>query len=255
MLRFFRYMVFPVVFMAILSSIPVHAQGNILRVAFNELPPWKVLDDYGAPDGIDVRLLELVAERMGLEIQYAQYPFKRGLHLLEVGEIDMMTGVLRRPEREEYLHFVEPPYKAFSNKAFYVRRGEEGRITRHEDLHSLRVGTRFGANYYPRFDNDPDIEKENVGTLALSVKMLLAGRIDAFVLTESSGDYEIRRGTMPEVVSKAEFVYSKKQEVYMVVSKASPFAGMIEDFNEVLAELVKEGAPERLKEEFFESMQ
>lgn len=66
-----------------------------------------MLDKYGAPDGIDVRLLALVAERMGFEIQYAQYPFNRGLHLLETGEIDLMTGGLRRPERVKAEFFKE----------------------------------------------------------------------------------------------------------------------------------------------------
>ena len=234
----------------LLQPLSARAENEILRVSFNPLPPWKIIDDTGRPDGIDIAFLRLLAKRMKLEIKFVHLPFKRGLKTLEHGDIDLMVGMLRRPSRETYAHFLTPPYKNQTNKAFYVLKGKEDTITRYEDLRPLAVGTQLGGQYFPRFDMDANIKKSEVKDTEFNVRMLLAGRIDTFITTEAAGDYRLAQLGLTDCITKARYLYSEQPDVYMALSKKSPLSARLTEFNKVMQDLVEHGEFERLKIEF-----
>lgn len=165
-----------------------------------------------------------------------------------------MSGVLLRPDRKRYLHFITPPYKTHTNKAFYVLKGRENVIRKHEDLHGLRIGTGLGAHYYPAFDNDGQILKDPVSDGDTNLKMLLEHRIDAVIMTEAAGDYRVAKLGMQDKVGKADFMYQEQQGVYMALSRKSPLADRIEEINQILLELVESGVREQIKLDFFGSL-
>jgi polar amino acid transport system substrate-binding protein len=245
-----------VAFALVVLLVPATARcaGAVLRVSFNELPPWKALGPKGEPTGVDVEFLNVVAGRMGLQVEYVHYPFKRGLKMLELGEVDMMTGVLRRPEREAYLHFIEPPYKNRSSKAFFVLKGREHSITRHEDLHGLRVGTGLGGRYYPCFDDDDAIEKFPVAAQDLCFRMLAAGRVDAVIMTETAGDYRVAQYGYGGRIVKADYVHRDPQGVYLVLSKRSRHAARLEEFGRVARELMDAGVLDEIMARFLRTV-
>lgn len=241
---------FTLIFFLLLLSPPAQAASGVLRVSFNPLPPWKTLDKNGAPGGIDIAFLRLLAERMDLEVRIVQFPFKRGLKLLEYGEIDLMTGMLRCPEREDYAHFLVPPYKTRTNKALYVLKGREDSISRYEDMRRMVIGTQLGSKYFPRFDADRDILKSEVKDVDTNIKMLLAGRIDAFINSETSADYRLARRGLTDAIGKARYVYAKEQDVHMALSKRSPLASRLDEFNRVMRDLVEGGEFDRIRQAF-----
>jgi polar amino acid transport system substrate-binding protein len=224
--------------------------SNVLRVAFSEAPPVKVLNNNGEPTGVDIELMKELAQGLGLHVEYEFVPFKRGLYLLEIGQLDLMTGVLRRKEREEYLHYIEPPYKIYSDKVFYVLKGNEHTIKKHEDLHNLVVGTILGVKYYSEFDDDELIKKQNVADSDLIFKMLLAHRINAIITSEYSGEYRVARLGIGDFVTKADYAYRHEQEVYMVLSKESVHAKNIAQINSLMHKLLEQGVYERIKKDF-----
>lgn len=236
----------------VLLPTPSQAANKVLRVSFNTLPPWKIINENEHHTGIDIEFLRLFAKRLNLDLEFIDLPFKRGLKTLANGEIDIMIGVLRRAEREQFAHFLMPPYKTGTHKAFYVRKGNEHTITKHEDLHGLIIGTQLGGKYYPSFDADIAIEKAVVTDTELNAKMLLAGRIDAFITTEAVGDYRLNRGGLTNRIAKAHYVYNKQQNVHIVLSRLSLFTPRLDEFNHVLSELIAEGEFERIKKEFLE---
>lgn len=123
-------------------------------------------------------------------------------------------------------------------------------VRAYEDLRYLSVGTQLGGRYFPRFDNDTKLEKHPVNNTELNVKMLLAGHIDTFVQTETAGDYRLAKLGFSDTVTKAEYVYRKEQEVYMILSKRSPLAGRLADFNRIVRTLLDQGEYERIKAGF-----
>lgn len=230
------------------------AQEPVLRVAFHEHPPWSVLDEKGQPSGIDIEFLRLFAKRLGVSLEFHMLPFSRSLKMAELGEIDVMVGVLKRPERERDLFFIEPAYKNYSDKAFFVLKGNEHLIRSHADLTTLSLGTILGVKYYPELDRDMRIRKYPVGQVELNFKMLQAGRIDAFVMTEAAGEYWVNRLGLTRQVVKAEYVYRKRQDVHMILSKRSVFAYRVDEFTQLMKEFVKASVFADIKQRFYKGV-
>lgn len=224
------------------------ADPGVLRVAFNELPPWKIVTQDGGYSGVDIELVRVIAERMSLDIQIVECPFVRALRMMETGELDCMTGVLRRPEREEFVHFIEPPYRRYTGKSFYLKRGEGYRIQKYKDLYGLAIGVGRGASYFDRFDRDEALRKEFFSTAYQDINMLLHDRIDAFIGTEAATDYRIMSMGLEDRIEKAPFGFRLEQPVYLVLSKRSPLAGRKDELQSLVRSLILNGEYLRLRQ-------
>ena len=219
----------------------------VLCVAHNPLPPWKTTEKDGTPGGIDTELLRLLAARMGFDLKFKFGPFARCLFMLENGQADIMATVLRSPERELSLYYLQPPVHTHSNKAFYVRKNSRISINRFEDLYHLRIGTNIGVNYFSRFDSDPKLIRDPAPkNFRINIRKLLNTRVDVIVGTEAMVDYYIGTYGLGDRIEKCSYVYNKPNNAYFVLSKKSVYADRLEEFNDTLRTLMKEKALDRI---------
>lgn len=222
---------------------------GILRVQFSQMAPWKQ-GEKGKERGVDIEFMRLLAERMDLDVEFVHVPFARGLDCAKKGTLDLLTGVLRRPEREKYLHFIEPAYNSHSPKAFYVRKEDSKSITMYRDLYGLRIGTIIGAKYFRKFDLDTRLRKEPVRNAKLNFKKLLNHRIDVAIVSETSADKQLRTLGLQEKIVKSRYKSLQENHVYMVLSKQSPFAPRLKEFNAHMKALLEEHAREEIKKKY-----
>lgn len=233
-------------------AVPVTAADTApLRVGFAPLEPWK-MEIGGKAQGAEIDLMNAIGEKLGMPVHFQMVPFLRCLRYMQVGELDMTMSLLRRPEREEYLHFIEPPYKTRSNKAFYVRKDSGVRIARYEDLAGLWIGTQRGYQYFPRFDQDESLRKDPADAKEANILKLLAGRIDALILTDSEGDYTLRVMGCEGRIVKAPFGYFEENPVYIGLSKASPLAARRNEIQEIVRRMVEQGEVDRIFQDYFQ---
>ncbi|GBC60396.1 hypothetical protein DENIS_1348 [Desulfonema ishimotonii] len=181
-----------------------------MKILFNVDPPWEIQTEKGQFEGAEIEMFEYLAEKMNFDIQFEVVPFKRCLHYMETGRADMLAGIFKRPEREAYIEYIEPPYKGRSDKSFYVLKGKKKMIRTYEDLYKLTIGVKNGVTYFPRFDADAKLKKDGVYENSMNISKLLRGRIDAFIMTGDFGDYMIRQAGAADKIEKAAFGYSKK---------------------------------------------
>lgn len=201
--------------------------------------------------GINVEVIERLAKRLDLKIRYTVCPWKRCLKLMEVGKLDLIPGVLKRPEREAYMDFLAPPYKSESNKAFYLNAVTDVSIQSYEELAPYTIGVLNGAKYFARFDSDEAIKKLIVSDNSQFIPMLSKKRLDAFVGTETQIDYYLYKNNLREHVSKAAYKFQQPTAVHLTLSKKSPHSGERARFEQALAQMVESGEVKRLIEEFF----
>lgn len=231
------------------AKAPRAQEPQVIRVAFSIKPPWRTLEKNGLPGGTSVDLLELIAQEMGLTLEYKLTPFARGLLMLEAGQADIMIGILRSPEREKYLYFLEPPINTHSDKAFYVRRDSRIDIQKYEDLYGKRIATGIKKKYFPRFDRDKELLKEaGPKNFASNLRKLLHGRVDVVIDTELVGDYQIVRSGLGGKIRKCTYVHRKPNNVYIAMSRQSAHVGRREDFKRVLEKLLKANVKEKILE-------
>jgi polar amino acid transport system substrate-binding protein len=174
--------------------------------------------------------------------------------MMRSGKADLISGVLKRPEREEYMIFIEPPYKTESIKAFYIRKDKKISIQKYEDLYRLKIGVQAGVKYFERFDADPNIQKEEAGNDLSNFRKLAIGRIDAVISTETQADYLITTQGFKEKFKKAKYKYSASLPVYFAISKKSAYAKQALQFSEIVKKLVEEKVFETIVENYFNAL-
>ncbi len=232
------------------SQTGLYAQDE-MKVGFSDMPPWKMSND-NSVEGADADIIKAIGKKLNLKVTFKKLPFKRSLKYLKTGDADIMTSLLRKPEREEYIIFIDPPYMGKSNKVFYVPRGNKTRISKYEDLYPLKIGTKLGAKYFPRFDSDEKLKKEAAVSYKLNILMLLKKRIDTFIITDSSGDYLIHKMGYGDKFEKAIFGYTKNNPVYIGLSKKSHMAN--HKSITIISNMIKSGEIDQVISNFFKKL-
>lgn len=221
-------------------NISVFAEELVFATA--KFPPWSIWRDDGSVIGIDADVVQELAQRMNLSVTVVRCPWKRCLTLMEQGQADVTGSALRRAEREKYMHYIEPAYLSPSYCVFFVRYGQKQLIQRYEDLYKgLRVGMSRGANYFPRFDNDKNIEREVVTHNSQLFPMLAMGRIDAIVIEEFVGEYFVAQGRFQGQLEKADYRYESGREGFFTLSKKSKLAGRKNEFDQHMKDIIDSG--------------
>lgn len=232
--------------------IPVFAGAGQALIPVDHYPPWKIADQEEI-SGIDIELVTVLLSEIDHTPVFESYPWIRCIKMMETGDADILTGVLKRPEREEDMHFIEPPYKTKSCKALYILKESED-IATYEELRGKVIGAKRGVKFFKRFDEDPSIQIEEIHTDELNFMKLVAGRIDAVIVTESIGDYLLAKSGLGQKIKKASFRYDKEVPVYFAVSKKSPLMSRVHELEDAARQLKQSGRFDQIIHHYFDSL-
>jgi polar amino acid transport system substrate-binding protein len=187
---------------------------------------------------------------MDLTLFFKNGTFESCLQMMERGETDLMTSLLRRPERENYIHYVQPRYRTRADKVFYVPTGRRSLISSYDDLTNLKIGVKGGVKYAPMFDSDKALIKIPAPDIATNLQRLLSGEIDTFLDTSTEGDYWIKTLGFGDKVSKAIFKFTHSDSIYMGISKKSLFTKRTKDFGKHLKQMSDKGLIQKIVDRY-----
>ncbi len=211
---------------------------------------WRSAVSAEHADGIVRHIIEALAERLQMPIEIRWAPFARRLQWMQSGRLDIMGGLLKRPEREAYIYFVDPPYVDRNRKIFYVRKGEENRIRSYGDLYGMVIGTKFRSRYFPRFDADQGLTKEPVGNVEQNFRKLLSGRIDAVIYSNRSGGMIVEEMGIADRIGVAPYAYTASNPVYIGISRRSPLMARRAQIEAAVRQMVESGEMAELIEQY-----
>ncbi len=204
-------------------------------------------------DGPDAAILEAIAEKLKGRLTIQHAPFKRRLQLMKDGMIDFMAGLLKSPEREEYIHYVKPPYKERSDTVFFVLKGEKSLIQKYADLYGLKIGTNLGSGYFPEFDNDSKLDKEAVASGVPNFRKLLMGRIDAVIYPEAGGIDLVYKMGVAHQLEMADYRFSQQKSVYIGISKKSFLMDNLAVVESQIGSMIENGVIQRIIVNYYTS--
>lgn len=200
---------------------------------------------------LDCAVTNVLAKTFNAVLLGHQTPFARRLKQLEQGKIDLLAGLLKTPEREQYAYFLDPPYKEKSNKFFFVKKGEGFRLKEYQDLYKLKVGVQINSKYFPRFDNDNRINKIETSNIEGRFLMLSIGRIDALIHTDIYGLHVMQKLELNNRVEVAPFKYTKYNPVYIAISKRSKLIRQKKNIENEFRLMIKSGEVDKIIHNFF----
>jgi len=221
-------------------------------VTADHFPPWKIVTDKGI-EGIDIELTRAVLKEIGVTPRFITCPWARCLEMLKDGKADFISGILKRTDREQYMVFLEPPYKDHSTKVFYRLAGSND-IETFEALAGLRIGTQLRTLYFPRFDEADKLDKQPVSKDELNFLKLVQGRLDVVVTTESQGDYHLARLGLTDKVVKSTYRYTDTNPVYFAVARNSPLMDKLPELNAAVKRLRGDGTFDAIIRQYFSTL-
>ncbi|MBL8277021.1 MAG: amino acid ABC transporter substrate-binding protein [Pelomonas sp.] len=78
-----------------------------LRIAWSDYPPFQGRGENGQPQGLDVELLELIAQEAGETLVWSRRPWARQVPDIAQGELDLMGSATPSPERQAFGEFTQ----------------------------------------------------------------------------------------------------------------------------------------------------
>jgi len=216
----------------------------------DDWPPFRMRTDWGFV-GLDIDLMNEVARRMDISVMALRYPWGRSLKSMEAGTVDLMTGLAYRDERAEYVAYTEPPYFQCST-VFYTQAGQADRLKAYDDLAEMSVGYVLHSAYFERFDQDESLNKIGMAEEINLIEMLKKKRLDAIVGTDCQIDYQIQADNLSDLIEKADYRPGNSVDLYVGISKKSPWANRLDEFNATIRDLVEEGFVEEAAKAYYD---
>jgi len=223
----------------------VAAQGQpskpLIRVGGdNNYPPYEFLDETGEPTGYNVELTRAIAEVMGLRVEIRLDDWSKIRHQLDSGRIDIVQGMVERPERSDRYAFSAP--HSMVTASLFARRGDPA-VDGIDALsgHSVLV-QRDGSIDDALSANHPDIKLIPVATHGEALRALAAGRHDYALVSNLPGLYLSKELGLSNLVP-IDLSYPAQKYTYAVVKGNE---ALLAQFSEGLAILKNTGRQQAL---------
>ncbi len=158
----------------------VQKAGKLVVASSPDFPPFESLDENGEVYGIEIDILNLICEELGVELVIEQINFDSVLPGVQAGKYDVgVSGISVTPDREENTLFTDP--YCLAAQAIVVIDGSS--ITCKADLEGKTIAVQSGttAEAYA-MENGYTFNSYTANTDAQEA--LLAGKVDAWVIDD-----------------------------------------------------------------------
>ncbi len=109
-----------------------------------DYPPYEYVDETGNMVGFDIELMEEIAKRMEVELEWQDMPFDSLIAAVQEGKIDMSISAFNYSEERDRLVDFSDPYFV-TEDAFVVAEGFTGTFTAPEDAANYTIGVQSGT--------------------------------------------------------------------------------------------------------------
>jgi polar amino acid transport system substrate-binding protein len=131
----------------------VRAAGKMVVGTAADYPPFEYMTAKKRIDGFDIALMDAIGQRLGIAIEYRNYPFDQLGDRLAKGEIDAAIAAISvSPERTAHMDFSQAYYVTQDAVLAYFTTPVT--IHRLADLADYRVGVQKGTVYESRLRRD-----------------------------------------------------------------------------------------------------
>ena len=230
----------------------VKERGKIIVGSSPDWPPYEFYDEQGRWAGFEVELMEMVAKRLNLTVEWREMGFETIIPEIRDMTIDLgVSGFGITRERLDVVQYTVPNSVTMSQIVMLKSRRDELNITKIHSLEELNklgitVGVQVGTTEHDELSKKaPDCMKV-FDDYVLALQALKAGEIDA-VYAESPqvAWWQLqaeKAGEEPLVV-----IYSGRPYwlIAWVANKKADI--LVEKINGALADLIEEGILDQLK--------
>lgn len=250
-IRFLLLIVY-VLFCQVTSGLLAAQTATVEKVTLSEdpWPPYILGEEGRAPTGgIAVDVLKRVFKNLSITLEMQLYPWQRSLYLVREGREDGHMLLVKSPSWDQYMvysvPFIDDRFLLWSKKTEPVALGWQS----FAELVPYSIGITHHYSYGEQFEQaraQLPLSLSGAKTDELNFKLLLGGRIDAFICLEKVANAIFQRN--PSLHNR--FVAAEKPietlSLYMSLHKDSAAVKLMPLINQQLTELKHSGEIEKI---------
>jgi len=219
-------------------------QCEILRVGgANSWRPVSYINNQTLEaDGIANDVVRMIGTKLGIPVTInLDFPWKRMLHNLTVGDLDINSALYWNKNRAEVYRYTAPYF--VNEIRVFVRKGMEFSFDRFEDLIGRTGGVPAGGSFGEKFDSfaqDHQLKLIGIETEKQGIGMLLLGRTDYYLKDYLDGmTYIKNHGLENDIVALAHPISTEL--VYFALSRQSPCVYLVPRINKIINQVKQDG--------------
>lgn len=212
-----------------------------------DYPPYTFTDENGKMTGYDIDVMEEIARRRNLDVEFIITPWDGIFLALESGKFDLLTNLSKTSEREQKYDFTDD--YLISGAQIIVKKGRTD-IKTLEDFKGKRIMTSVGSDYnkiMTEYDKDKKFKLRYYdGEVTVAFDEIARGRADATINDRLTVGYFVKkRGDIVEAVGEV----IEKSPAHMIVRKGEN--KLREEINEGIKEMKSDGTLAKLSKKWF----
>lgn len=228
------------------------AQAETVKVVFDTAyAPFEFKDSDQVYKGIDVEILDKVAEINGWTLEKSFPGFDAAVNAVQAGQADaIMAGMTKTKEREQVFAMSDTYY----DTKVVIATKKANKITSYDQLKGKTVGVKNGTAAQRFLQKNKDQYGYTIKTFDTSDLMnnsLSTGAVDAIMDDQPVIEYAIKQGQDLSINMEGEAVGS----FAFGVKKDGAHENLIKQFNTALAQMKKDGTLDQIIEKWTGSSQ
>ena len=228
------------------------AQAETVKVVFDTAyAPFEFKDSDQVYKGIDVEILDKVAEINGWTLEKSFPGFDAAVNAVQSGQADaIMAGMTKTKEREQVFAMSDTYY----DTKVVIATKKANKITSYDQLKGKTVGVKNGTAAQRFLQKNKDQYGYTIKTFDTSDLMnnsLSTGAVDAIMDDQPVIEYAIKQGQDLSINMEGEAVGS----FAFGVKKDGSHENLIKQFNTALAQMKKDGTLDQIIEKWTGSSQ
>ncbi|MFQ7325537.1 ABC transporter permease subunit [Streptococcus oralis] len=228
------------------------AQAETVKVVFDTAyAPFEFKDSDQVYKGIDVEILDKVAEINGWTLDKSFPGFDAAVNMVQSGQADaIMAGMTKTKEREQVFAMSDTYY----DTKVVIATKKANKITSYDQLKGKTVGVKNGTAAQRFLQKNKDQYGYTIKTFDTSDLMnnsLSTGAVDAIMDDQPVIEYAIKQGQDLSINMDGEAVGS----FAFGVKKDGSHENLIKQFNTALAQMKKDGTLDQIIEKWTGSSQ
>lgn len=221
-------------------------RGEIVVAMEGTWAPWTYHDEDDQLVGYDVEVAQNIAQRLGVEVSFAEGEWDGLLAGLDSGRYDIMVNGVDIDEARSEKYDFSTPY-AFNRTAVIVS-GDNDSIQSMEDLNGKSTANTLNSTY-ANVAESYGAEVTGVDDFIQTIELLNSGRIDATLNAEVS--YYDYMAQHPDANIKIACIDPATTQVAIPMRKGEESAALVSAINDALAEMAGDGTLTELSMKYF----
>ena len=223
----------------------VQKKGKLSIATSPDFPPFESLTDSTTVEGIEIDILQLICDKLGVELEINQMDFDSVLPGVQAGKFDVgVSGITITEQRKKNVLFTDP--YCLAAQAIVVT--EDSAIKSKADLEGKKVSVQTGttAESYT-MENGYSVSSFSANSDAEAA--LTSGKVDAWVIDDL---------TAAEMVKAYNETASVKLVILDEAMTTEPYAfafalgsdDLVKEVNSILDELIADGTVKAIFEKY-----